>query len=240
MKVFVNGLTLSRIFGTLLLPILFQFCSPLITLIIIAALLSTDFFDGMLARKFKVQSIFGQIADQIADKVFGIVLLLIMASYYNLFYFIFGLEVAIATVNFLAALRGATTLSSFLGKFKTWLTSVCMLVGLFGYYQDRLNMKLLAKPLEVYAANEETILIVCISITIGVQITVLIDYIRHITKELSIKKPKITYRFKEKDKLKRVLFDTSYYNRYKGEPLSKLLLDHGYKIDKEGLENAKS
>ena len=79
------------------------------------------------------------------------------------------------------------------------------------------------------------VLIVCISITVGVQITVLIDYVRHITKELSIKKPKITYRFKEKDKLKRVLFDTSYYNRYKGEPLSKLFLDHGYKIDKEGL-----
>ena len=86
MKVFVNGLTLSRIFGTLLLPILFKFCSPLVTLVVIAILLSTDFFDGMLARKFKVQSIFGQIADQVADKVFGIVLLLIVASYYNLFY----------------------------------------------------------------------------------------------------------------------------------------------------------
>ena len=240
MKVFVNGLTLSRIFGTLLLPILFKFCSPLVTLVVIAILLSTDFFDGMLARKFKVQSIFGQIADQVADKVFGIVLLLIVASYYNLFYFIFGLEVAIASVNFVAAIKGATTLSSFLGKFKTWFTSICMLVGLVGYYQDRLNIKLLDKPLDIYIANEETILIVFISITVGVQITVLIDYIRHITKELSIKKPKITYRFKEKDKLKRVLFDTSYYNRYKGEPLSKILLDHGYKIDKEGIENAKN
>ena len=231
MKVFVNGLTLSRILGTLILPLLFRYCSPIVTLVIIACLLLTDFFDGMLARKFKVQSIFGQLADQVADKVFGMVLLLIVASYYKVFYFVFGMEVAIALVNFVAALRGATTLSSFLGKFKTWLTSICILVGLFGYFQDSFNLKFLIKPLNTYIANEETILIVCISITIGVQITVLIDYVRHIYKELSIKKPKITYNFKDKDKLKRVLFDTGYYNRYKGEPLSKLLLDHGYKIE---------
>lgn len=230
MKVFVNGLTLSRILGTLLLPLLFHYCHPIITMVVIALLLLTDFFDGMLARKFKVQSIFGQLADQVADKVFGMVLLLIVASYYKVFYFVFGMEVSIALVNFVAALRGATTLSSFLGKFKTWITSVCILVGLFGYFQDSLNLKFLTTPLNTYIANEETILIVTISITIGVQITVLIDYIRHIFKELSIKKPKITYNFKDKDKLRKVLFDTTYYNRYKGEPLSKLLLDHGYKV----------
>lgn len=240
MKVFVNCLTLSRIIGTLILPLLFNFCSPIVTLVVIALLLSTDFFDGQLARKFKVQSLFGQVADQVADKVFGMVMLLIVASYYNLFYFIFGLEVAIALVNFVAALRGATTISSFLGKFKTWLTSICILVGVFGYFQDKLHFSLLTKALDTYIQNEEMILVVCISITIGCQITVLIDYIRHITKELSIKKPKITYNFKDKDKLKRVLFDTGYYNRYKGEPLSKLFLDHGYKIDKEGIENAKN
>jgi len=231
MKVFVNGLTLSRIVGTLILPLLFAYCSPIVTLVVIAMLLLTDFFDGMLARKFKVQSIFGQLADQVADKVFGMVLLLIVASYYKVFYFVFGMEVAIALVNFIAALRGATTLSSFLGKFKTWLTSVCILVGLFGYFQDSLNLKFLIKPLNTYIANEEIILIVTISITIGVQITVLIDYIRHIYKELSIKKPKITYNFKDKEKLKKVLFDTNYYNRHKGEPLSKMLLDRGYKIE---------
>lgn len=230
MKVFVNGLTLSRILGTFILPLLFHYCSPIVTMVVIALLLLTDFFDGMLARKFKVQSIFGQLADQVADKVFGMVLLLVVASYYKVFYFVFGMEVSIALVNFVAALRGATTLSSFLGKFKTWITSVCILVGLFGYFQDSLNLKFLITPLNTYIANEETILIVTISITIGVQITVLIDYIRHIFKELSIKKPKITYNFKEKDKLKKVLFDTAYYNRYKGEPLSKLLLDHGYKV----------
>ena len=70
MKVFVNGLTLSRILGTLLLPLLFHYCHPIITMVVIALLLLTDFFDGMLARKFKVQSIFGQLADQVADKVF--------------------------------------------------------------------------------------------------------------------------------------------------------------------------
>ena len=230
MKVFVNGLTLSRILGTLLLPLLFHYCHPIITMVVIALLLLTDFFDGMLARKFKVQSIFGQVADQVADKVFGMVLLLIVASYYKVFYFVFGMEVSIALVNFVAALRGATTLSSFLGKFKTWITSVCILVGLFGYFQDSLNLKFLTTPLNTYIANEETILIVTISITMGVQITVLIDYIRHIFKELSIKKPKITYNFKDKEKLRKVLFDTTYYNRYKGEPLSKLLLDHGYKV----------
>ncbi len=230
MKVFVNGLTLSRILGTLLLPLFFTYCNPFFTLIFVALLLLTDFFDGMLARKFKVQSLFGQIADQVADKVLGIVLLHIIATYYKVFYFVFGMEIAIALVNFAAALRGATTMSSFLGKFKTWLTSVCILVGLFGYFQDSFNLKLLIKPLNTYIAYEETILIVCISITIGCQLTVLIDYIRHIQKELSIKKPKITYNFKDKEKLKRVLFDTNYYNRYKGEPLSKLLLDHGYKV----------
>ena len=235
MKVFVNCLTLSRIIGTLILPILFNCCNPVVTLVSVAILLLTDFFDGLLARKFKVQSLFGQVADQVADKVFGMVMLLIVASYYNIYYFIFGLEAAIALVNLIAAIRGATTLSSFLGKFKTWLTSMCILVGVFGYFQDQFNIKILEKVLNTYIHNEEMILVVSISITVGCQLTVLVDYTRHILKELSIKKPKITYKLKEKDKLKRVLFDTSYYNRYKGEPLSKLFLDHGYKIDKEGL-----
>ena len=85
MKIFVNVLTLLRIFGTLFLP--FIWATHIIPLIItyVVILLATDSFDGFLARKFHVQTLFGQIADTIADKILGIVLLIIAANSEKLF-----------------------------------------------------------------------------------------------------------------------------------------------------------
>ena len=79
MKIFVNSLTMLRMLATILLPILWIFLDPIYMLIFVVIILSTDFFDGMLARKFNVQTLFGSLADQFADKSFGIIILLILS-----------------------------------------------------------------------------------------------------------------------------------------------------------------
>ena len=68
-KVIVNGLTLSRVAGTIAMPVLFNTLSAPIFLLVVAAILFTDCLDGILARHWRVSTIFGSIADMGADKL---------------------------------------------------------------------------------------------------------------------------------------------------------------------------
>ena len=86
MKVFVNSLTLIRLLATFILPFVWRILSPLGIIIFVSCVLLTDFFDGLFARTFHVQSLFGSLLDTIADKVFGIVIILIVAIYYPIYY----------------------------------------------------------------------------------------------------------------------------------------------------------
>ena len=74
MKIFVNALTIIRILATIILPLLWIYIPPIYLLIFVIIILLTDVFDGVLARRFHVQSLFGTLMDAIADKIFGIIL----------------------------------------------------------------------------------------------------------------------------------------------------------------------
>lgn len=69
-----NALTISRIL--MLAPALYFLESklPLASLISLAGLFATDFFDGWFARKLNASSVFGAILDPVADKIVTIVL----------------------------------------------------------------------------------------------------------------------------------------------------------------------
>lgn len=103
MKKFVNILTISRLLATFLLPFVWNYLRPLYILIFVALVLITDFLDGLLARKFHVQSLFGTIMDVVADKVFGIIIIIIVATHLPIFYIPLLLEIGIALINFSAA-----------------------------------------------------------------------------------------------------------------------------------------
>lgn len=223
MKKFVNFLTIMRIIATLIMPFIWHYCGVWFILIFVSIILLTDFFDGFLARAFHVQSLFGSVSDSVADKIFGIVLLLIVAAVFPIYYSLVLFELIIAAINIYAAIRGATTKSTFLGKFKMWLLGISTVIGLIVIFESTLityNIPIINAIIE----NKESLLIYSVLITSGSELTVILDYARHIVKELKSKKPKVKYRLKDDESLMYVLFDTEYFLSHKNLPLSKHLL----------------
>jgi len=87
MKIFINSLTLSRI---ILAPVIFicivhwQYFGFAILLFIFASI--SDFFDGHLARRYKLTSELGRILDPIADKILTTFTLIALTLYIDSFY----------------------------------------------------------------------------------------------------------------------------------------------------------
>lgn len=225
MKKFVNILTFMRIIATFILPFIWRVLNPLTIIIFVILVLLTDFFDGFLARKFHVQTLFGNILDTVADKVFGIVIILIVSLYYPLYYTIVVLESIIAIVNVIAALKGATTKSSFLGRAKMWVLGVSTVFAIVAIFQkDLLSTNFLKNIISYIIESEELLIPSSVFVTVGCELMVITDYVRHILKELRNKNEKLVYQFKEEKELKHVLFDTEYFLSHKDIPISKHLL----------------
>lgn len=228
MKKFVNILTISRIIATFILPFVWNFLSPVYILIFVATVLITDFLDGLLARKFHVQSLFGTIMDVVADKTFGIIIIIILAGHLPIYYIPLLLEVGIALINFTAAFLGATTKSSFLGRTKMWFLGAAIVLGIISIFGegilDFVKIDFLYNFLKVVYYNCETFIFSSVFISAGAEIMVITDYSRHIIKELKSKNTRLKYDFKSKEDLKYVLFDTEYCLKHKDEPFSKSLL----------------
>lgn len=74
MKVFVNGLTISRIIGSIVMFFLDVLSMPFFIVYVISG--STDFFDGFLARKFNVTSKLGSKLDSVADLTFYTIMMI--------------------------------------------------------------------------------------------------------------------------------------------------------------------
>ncbi len=224
MKKFVNILTISRLLATFLLPFVWNYLRPLYILIFVALVLITDFLDGLLARKFHVQSLFGTIMDVVADKVFGIIIIIIVATHLPIFYIPLLLEIGIALINFSAAFLGATTKSSFLGKTKMWFLGSAIVLGIISIFGDDIQSFINISFMNVIYANIDMFILCSVFITAGAELMVITDYSRHIIKELKAKKTKLKYEFKSKEDLKVALFDTEYCLKHKDQPISKSLL----------------
>lgn len=230
MLIFVNVLTFLRVIATFLLPLLWGVLikRPLILLSFVALILLTDFFDGLLARKFKVSTLFGSLADSIADKMFGIIVLLIVAKYIPIFYLPFILELVISLINLVAAFLGATVKSSFLGKTKMWFLGISILTGLISIFDMEiltvLTNKCLIEIMRSFVDNEKNIINFCVLLTSGMEIMVAVDYYRHIYKELKKQNKKMKYDFKDNKDIKEALFDHEFYLKHKDEPVSKSIL----------------
>lgn len=228
MKVFVNSLTMLRVLATVILPIIWKFLNPVGIIIFVIAILSTDFFDGLLARKFKVQTLFGSILDQVADKMFGIIILLIIGVYEPIFYLVAVMEMLIALINIGGGVRGARTNSSFLGKTKMWVMGIATTFALISIFDKQLyqliDIAFIKEQLIQFMTYKEQIVFGFAFLTIGSQVMVALDYGKNINKEIKDNKKKIKYNFKSNEELKKVLFDTKYYLKNKDLPYSKHFL----------------
>lgn len=193
MKLAVNIITLVRLLYIIFLPILKVKISDMAYIINIVLIFLTDFIDGILARKFKVQTLFGAIMDTVADKALCIVLLLALLPENNMLLFILVLEIVISIVNTIGMALKKKAKSSLLGKVKMWILSITIILGYVGYF------------------NLIDFIFIEISsiITICMQIAVIIGYIVNLKNSDIIERTGL--KEDKKENLKYVLFDTEYY-----------------------------
>lgn len=224
MKKFVNALTITRLLATFIIPILWYNINPIYLIVLVSLILLTDFLDGFFARTFHVQSLFGKIMDVVADKSFGIMIIIILAGKNPIFYLPLCLEIIIALINTLAFLFGARTKSSFLGRTKMWFLGISIFFGILSIFKseilDVIPIEFLFNFINYLASNINNIIFGSVFLTAGTEFMVSIDYLRRILKELNNKNEKIKYKFKPKEELKLVLFDTDHYLKHKYEPIS--------------------
>ena len=132
-----NLLTFSRASLSPISSILFLTGHSVIGVIFTGLLLSTDLFDGKLARKWNVQSSFGADLDAFSDKIMFLWLSLPLIVSNPIVLLNFAFEGAISGVNVVGRMKGLNTKTVFSGKVKTCLLSTMLI---FGYLVQFLNL----------------------------------------------------------------------------------------------------
>lgn len=193
MKTIVNLITTIRFVYTLFLPFLESNISNTAFIINIVVLFSTDLIDGFLARKFRVQTLYGSLMDTVADKALSITLLLILIKKINIVSIMLMGEIIIACINTFSLIKGKKTRSRLLGKIKMWFISATITLGYMNYF-DIIGY---------------TFVIVGTILTFIMQVITTIDYIIKLRMQKVGAKP--IYKAEDKKELKHILFNTEYY-----------------------------
>ncbi len=180
-KIIVNSLTLSRVVGTLLLPILFNLLSAPAFLITISILYCTDLLDGLFAKRiFKVKTIGGAILDMTADKLLGFGVLIILSGMYPIMSIPLILELLIASVNIIGGTKGNNNKSSEIGRIKTVIVglSLCslLLLGLSNEIIECINNIKIIDFIKFVQKNKNSIKDVATTATLVSEGIVLTDY----------------------------------------------------------------
>lgn len=245
-KIIVNGLTLSRVAGTIAMPLMVNTLSAPIFLLVVAAILFTDCLDGILARHWKVSTIFGSLLDMGADKLFGFAVLITLSTMYPIMSIPLILETLIAGVNIKAAENNSVAKSSEIGRIKTWVMglSMCSLLmtGLspeLATSLESVNIQTISpvmnellnlikeignKVLNFVNQNKQTIESIATTASITAESIVATDYtIKAIKgKDKNSNTYKIAELIKNKkfvEYAKKVLFDENYYKETKDMPI---------------------
>lgn len=127
-KLIPNILTIIRIVLTIIIIVLglTNHIKLVILLTIIAAL--TDFFDGWLARKWKVTSLIGAKLDAVADKFFAIGLIACLTNKLSILYLPLIIEIILSFANLYFHFKSGKTKSLPIGKFKTWILFISIIL----------------------------------------------------------------------------------------------------------------
>ncbi|MDD4705902.1 MAG: CDP-alcohol phosphatidyltransferase family protein [Bacilli bacterium] len=226
-KIIVNSITMIRVIGTFLLPVASVILSTWGLIIYLICLLLTDAIDGFLARKLNSSTLFGSLLDTIADKLLGIAALAVLTKYYYIMLLPIIIETLIMIINTRGALRGAITESSAIGKIKTWILGIAIVLGFLTISSpeliNNLNNNLLSTILNYINDNNYSIMNILASITAGAGLIVAYDYNNQIRKDTIKAKEKgfeiKNIKFKKKKELLFALFDTEFYINTRNEPL---------------------
>ncbi len=225
--IIVNSITLTRVLGTFIMPLVCQFLSTTELTIYLACLLLTDAIDGFLARKFKASTIFGSLLDAAADKLLGIATLAVLSQYYKIMIIPIFTETLIMLINTQGALRGSTTESSTLGKIKTWVLGLSMVLGFCTILAPEIitlvNHKKTLEVIKYVILHKEIIINSLAFVTVGAGIIVACDYHIQVQNEIKIAAKEgfeiKEIKLKKGKELIKALFDHDYYQSTRKEPL---------------------
>lgn len=132
-KILVNMITGIRSLGTIaIIPIFFK-CGSFVTALAASGFFITDFIDGFLARKLKVQSFFGSLLDAVSDKAFGIICLCLLSTLNPIFLAIIGIELGIFAINYKSGQNGNNVKTTNAGRAKTLLLAGTIVGSFFCY-----------------------------------------------------------------------------------------------------------
>ena len=141
MNYFIQFLTYFRIFIAPIIFILITYDSYGWALFLFFVASISDYWDGFLARKYKLESKVGEVIDPIADKILAMFLIIALCIELSSVYIGLVGGIMLAREFWVAALRdlnarqgeSESTKVTFLAKFKTsiqFLTFSCYLIGL--------------------------------------------------------------------------------------------------------------
>lgn len=231
-KILVNSITMIRVVGTFLMPIITYNMSAGQFICYIALLLLTDSIDGIMARRLNSCTIFGALLDSAADKFLGISLFAVLAYHEPIMFLPIITEGLIMIINTRGATRGSNTESSFLGKFKTWVMGICIVLSFCTIFaSDIINVlnegtKEGAWLINVfnYSIFHKNLVINSLAcVCAGSGLMVAVDYQSKVKDE--VKKAQEVginakeYKLRKGKDLVYALFDTDYYYKTKNQPL---------------------
>ena len=216
----VNLITLSRLIGSILLPIIYHKEGISITAIVIIFLYLTDAIDGFLARRLKISTFFGSILDGISDKLLNVMSFIILGIEYNIMFCPLIIEIAIFYTFYSTYRYGGNIQSSRIGKNKTIVLAISVIICFI----------LLSLPTLNIFINYTDLIINMLGIIMIVScIIALYDYMLKNKKArenpdcIRIKKNQRHRKKKTFDIVWSQLFDTEYYKKHKDESILKLM-----------------
>ena len=228
----VNSITMIRVIGTFLLPFFAIILSPIGLTIYITSLLLTDALDGFLARKLNACTIFGSLLDQAADKILGIATLSILAWKYPIMLLPIFTEILIILVNSKYGIKGAHVTSSILGRIKTWLLGIAIVVGFCTLYANDIivlfaaenNVSSMIRHLfEALIENPNLVMHSIAFVSLGMGAMVVLDYYLRAKHDLKEGNVPENLKIKWDKTLYKNLFSVEYYHKTKNQPLIKQL-----------------
>lgn len=145
MRNLINLLTLSRIFaGPIILILILFYGNYLFAFILFVVVSISDYFDGFLARKYKLESQIGAILDPIADKILITFLLIAIAVQLNSVFvslmagLILSREFWVSALRQFSSIKGITDVTkvTFKAKIKTSIQFLAICSYLVGLMRD--------------------------------------------------------------------------------------------------------
>ena len=125
--IIVNILTTVRVFNVICLVPTYLKLGGIAAGLLSLFCYSTDFLDGIIARKCKVATFFGSMYDCVADKMFTIANLLVLITITKYAIVLILCECAIMLIQAIKYSHNMNVQSSYAGKVKTWIIALTVI-----------------------------------------------------------------------------------------------------------------